>query len=172
MAVYSTVLPDERIISEVTIAQATNISLVVCGGCTNESLAFLHKLPIFTSAEGDMLGESMANNRAIPYSAYITAERIAEMLRNEGYSVNISMIPLAEELLCIQKGDHSTILNCLEETELILALCCPAGAAGIRRQIKNIPIVTLMKPQGQLFYVYKDDLFTRQIVYDESAVIN
>lgn len=172
MAVYSVVLSDERIINEVNNAKATNISLIVCGGCTNESLAFAHKLPIFTSKEGDTLEQSLANNRSIPYAAQTTANRIARMLRNEGYSVNTYMVPLGEELLCIQKDDNGTSLPFSEKTDLILALCCPAGVVGIKRQIRNIPIITLMKPQGQLFYVYRDDMFARQIVFEESTVIH
>lgn len=171
MAVYSTVLSDERIINEVHNAKATNISLVVCGGCTNESLAFTHMLPIITSKEGDTLEQSIANNRSIPYAAQATANRIAIMLRNEGYFVNTYMVPLGEELLCIQKGDNGISLLSSNKTDLILALCCPAGVVGIKRHIKDIPVITLMKPQGQLFYVYRDDMFARQIVFEESTVI-
>lgn len=171
MAVFSSVLSDAEILNKVDHAQAKYIHLIVCGGCANESLAYTNNLPIFTSREGENLEQSIAHNRSIPYAAQITAEQIAELLRNQGYTVTICVVPLGEELLCIQNKASSVSLSSAEKADLILALCCPAGAVGIRQQIKNIPVVTLMEPQGQLFYVYQDDLFSRWIVAEESAVI-
>ena len=172
MAVYSTVISNELILDKVRNFHATNILLVACGGCANESLAFTKKIPIFLSKEGESLEKSILCGHAVPYAAKITADQIAEMLCGKGYYAWTYIVPLNTELLCIQGKDNPTnYLNSMSKVDLILALCCPAGLIGIKRKIKDIPVISLMRSQGQLFYVYRDNMHSREIVYEESFVL-
>lgn len=172
MAVYSTTISDEQILERVRNSHATSILLVACGGCANESLAYTKKISIFISPKEESLEESMLYGHSIPFATKTTAEQIAEMLRDEGYRINICIVPLGAELLCIQgKDDNLSKFSNTSAVDLVLALCCPAGVAGIKRQLKDIPVISLLRSQGQLFYVYKDNLHSREIVYEESVVL-
>lgn len=172
MAVYSTVISYELILEKVRDFHATNILLIACGGCANESLAFTRRIPIFISKEGESLEKSILCGRSVPYAAKMTADQIVEMLCDKGYYAWPYIVPLDTELLCIQSKDNPiNFLNSMSKVDLILALCCPAGVMGIKRQVKDIPIISLMRSQGQLFYVYRDNMYSREIVYEESFVL-
>lgn len=172
MAVYSTMISNELILEKVRDFHATNILLIACGGCANESLAYAKKLPVFISKEGEPLEKSMLCGHSVPYAVQKTADQIVEMLCDKGYYARACIVPINRELLCIQSKDNSiNFLNSMSNVDLILALCCPAGIMGIKKQIKDIPTISLMRPQGQLFYVYRDNMYSREIVYEESFVL-
>lgn len=170
MAVFSTILDDDIILEKAIKPYVKNILLVVCGGCSNESLAYIKKLPVFVSANGKSLIESLADWTAIPYASKSEAERIAKLLEKHGYSVETRLVPLGEDILCIRNELHKGFLQ-NARPDIIMAICCPAGIVGIKQEIADIPIVALMKPHGQLYYKYHDSENTRVIIYDQSMIV-
>ncbi len=172
MAVYSVLLNTQDIIKQVIKHNPKRTLIIACGGCANESLAYDRHEPIFSCESGQTIQDALKSGMAVPYATKMVTEQLEEIIKTNGYEVDICTVPIGESTLCIQDINSQIInKNITQGVELVLALCCPAGIMGIKRAICDIPVVPLMISKGQLFYIYKDKENNRQIVYDQSRVI-
>lgn len=172
MAVYSVLKSDKDILNILKDYDAKRIIIFLCGGCTNESLAYSCKEPIFVSTNNTSIQESIISGDVIPYASVTAGSKIQMFLQAQGYEVDTFLVPLGDNILCIKNDLSPVFCNSISNRyDLILAMCCPAGIAGIREEFNDVPIIPLMKPIGQLFYKYVDSENTRKMVYDKSVII-
>jgi hypothetical protein len=145
MAVYSEVISNESILKSIP-ENVKNILIVACGGCMNESLAYKNDCPIFMHV----------NDEAIPYASFSEAHRIVEFLNIRGYSSNAKVIPCGTPVLCIYSEDYKFVFHeDFFQPDAILALCCDAGLQGLKL-IFSVPVISITKRRGLLFYTYQD----------------
>jgi hypothetical protein len=163
MAVFSEIKADSIILGKLG-DRYKKILLVGCGGCTNESLAYTNHLPIFDEFEGQRISAA---------TKYET-DRIKELLENNGYKVEITLIPLSQNALCIRHDGEKFQMNPNSkfEPDVILAMRCLAGAFGIHSDIEGkIQVMPIMEQKGQLAYYYEEKDKKTIIVYEKSAVL-
>ena len=153
MPQYSQILSDEIILNMVK-PYYKKVLLLGCGGCMNESLAFLHSCPLVVHGKKDTFPalESELN-------------RLVELLNNNGLSAKTLILPPESNLNCIRNihGERFSLPKALP-IDVILVLSCPAGQGGLLRTLKNIPMINITKLTGELYYKFLDDGKKRIIV--------
>ena len=172
MAVYSTIFEDQKIIE--LSSKYKNVLLLGCGGCANESLAFVNNKPLYVVSEEEELDVAIKKSIAIPYSVKEECERIKHLLEANGHFVVSSLIPLSQNTLCIRHDGDKYNINPKSQfvPDVILTISCSAGAFGVYEDIgKSIPVYSIMQSRGQLAYYYKDTFDKREIIYEKSTVI-
>lgn len=176
MAVFSEILPDSEIMSIVNKQSAHRIFLACCNGCTNESLAYTNRVPIFKSPNGQQLSDAFKNGDEIPYASLKEAQRIRALLEINGCSVEYG-ISRPNEIFCIRcVGGAFSFEKILSrfKPDMILSLSCPAGACGLQDGLlainSKIPVIRLMRPLGQIAYMYIDTETERNMIYDKVKI--
>jgi len=174
MAVYSKVMSDATIIN--LIPCKSNILIVGCGGCINESLAYTNRHPIFTAPEGKTL-----DNAAIPIATRYELNRIKGLLEVHGHTVRVfESYELKKDngndgFLCIRKsGKAFDLFGSFSDfpIDVLLTLSCGAGTFGINEDYgEEIPVLQITKPSGMLSYSFIDRENVRHIDYNHSEVI-
>jgi hypothetical protein len=162
MPVYSEVLSDQEILKTVRNCYQ-NVLVIGCGSCMNESLSYLHDLPIFTK-------DNNGNN--VPFSVLSEKKRIVDMLNNEGFHANYqALLPHSNTLCQIDNDKEIYQLSVNSDTEIVLAVCCPAGIIGLKTGVE-IPIIRITKQKGFLAYRHTDDSDgVRRMIQEHSKVL-
>lgn len=153
MPQYSEILSDENILNMVK-PYYKKVLLLGCGGCMNESLAFLHSSPLVAHGSKDTFP-------ALEFEL----NRLSKLLESNGLSTKTLIIPPGSNLNCI-RNIHGTKFTLPKDfnIDVILVLSCPAGQGGISKTLKNIPLINITKLSGQLYYKFLDDGKKRIIV--------
>lgn len=172
MAVYSVIFQNEKILE--LSSGYKNVLLLGCGGCANESLAYLNHMPLYVASKGKDLGVAIETADAIPYSVKNECERVKKLLETNGHFVVYFLIPLSQNTLCIRHGGEKFNFNPDSQfvPDVILTISCSAGAFGIYEDVgRSIPVYSIMQSCGQLAYYYEDLSNERKIIYEKSAVV-
>ena len=161
MPVYSEVLEDQEILNFVR-GKYTNVLVVGCGSCMNESLSYLHNTPIFIK-EG---------NDDIPYSVHNEAERLTTMFNAEGINSTYIIIPKGKNARCMINLDEDIYqLSMDSHPDVILAMCCPSGVHGLVSSSNGVKIIKITKQCGFLAYSYRiNNEGTHYIVKEKSSI--
>jgi hypothetical protein len=147
MPVYSEVLNDEEILKLIK-DKYKNILVIGCGSCMNESLAYLHDSPIFVKG---------TDSKINPYSVLIEIQRITNLLYKEGYHASYLALPSHSNTLCQINCDEDIYpLSMDTNTEIILAVCCPAGVSGLKATANGVNIIKITRQKGVLAYRFTD----------------
>lgn len=175
MAVYSKIMGDAAIINLVS-GKYSNILLIGCGGCINESLAFTNHHPIFNAPEGKTL-----KDESIPIAVRLELNRIKNLLETNGHAVRIfeshelKKYKTIDGFLCIRKsGMPFDLLGLFSDfsIDVILTICCGAGTFGILNDYgKSIPVLQITRAFGMLSYSFVDEEDARRIDYKNSKII-
>jgi len=163
MPVYSEVFSDEEIINLIG-DKYQNILVVGCGSCMNESLAYLHDSPIFVKG---------IDSENIPHSVLIEIQRITNLLNKKGYHADYLALPSHSNTLCQINCDEKIYPLSMDiNTEIILAVCCPAGVSGLKVTVTGVKILKITKQEGFLAYRFTDDPNgVRRMVKEHSKAI-
>ena len=83
----------------------------------------------------------------------------------------------ANEIFCIRNANEPfSIYDVLSEfdPDIILSLSCPAGVCGLHDELQTgnntIPVICLMRPLGQISYVFTDSEMERIMIYDDVKI--
>jgi hypothetical protein len=169
MAVFSRILEDSAIID--AARNFSNILIITCGGCINESLAYSNKLPIFKEVNG----------KTIAYAVHLEAKRISKLLSDNKHIVKVFTSDEVKNLgwedgfLCIRKkGTKFDLFSHIGnfKPDLILSICCAAGTFGIVDNYETkIPVKQITKPLGMLTYVFDYENGEQTIDYSHTKII-
>lgn len=172
MAVFSEILTDSEIMSIIELHNAHKIFIACCSGCTNESLAYTNRVPIFKSPEGKNLKDALIRGEEVPYASLKEAQRLKTLLETRGYLVELAF-SRSGEIFCIRGAGEEFSFKRIISTfspDMILSLSCPAGVFGLQEELSvvdgKILVVRLMKPLGQMAYEYIDTETERIMIYD------
>lgn len=175
MAVYSRLMDDTTIINLVS-GKYTNILLIGCGGCINESLAYTNHQPIFRAPHGKSLEEE-----AIPIATRAELSRIRDLLETNGHSVRVfeshelKKYETIDGFLCIRNSvKQFDLMGFFSDfsIDVILTICCGAGTFGVVEDYGNdIPVLQITKPFGMLSYSFIDEEDVRYIDYKNTKII-
>src|SRR5690606_28034625 len=139
----------EEILAEVR-GKFQKILVIGCGGCTNESLAYIHKIPI-TNVNGHEL-TPIATNEEL--------EKIQTRLLEAGFDVRTTTFPRDWDALCLRQEGKTFQYNPHLDfsPEVILALSCPAGKFSIEEGFEHKPpVIKITRQIGHLaYYSYND----------------
>lgn len=161
MPLYSQILSDNYILKMMK-PEYKKISLLGCGGCMNESLAFLHSTPIIIHNEEDTF-PSIENE----------CNRLVKMLTYHGFFADTIILPPGKNVSCIRNvHNREFFLPENFSSDAILVLSCPSGYWGLSKYIKNIPMYNITKPSGALHYKYFDNGKERIIVYGKLCLFS
>ena len=159
MAVFSIIFPVEKILSLIQ-GKYRKVLVVGCGGCNNESLAYVNNWEICDHIDAS-IGRATARE----------LDGITSVLTENCFEVKSTAVPLGGvNAVCIRYNPHPNF-----KPDVILALCCAAGTFGMRDDLRaagdKIPIFQITSNGGQLAYYYfvKDN--KRWIDYSRSRVI-
>ena len=166
MAVFSIIFPVEKILS--LIQRKYRMVLVVgCGGCNNESLAYVNNWEICDHVDAS-IGRATARE----------LDGITSVLTENCFEVKSTAVPLGGvNAVCIRHDGNQFNYNPHPNVkpDVILALCCAAGTFGMRDDLRaagdKIHIFQITSNAEQLAYYYfvKDN--KRWIDYSRSRVI-
>ena len=115
----------------------------------NESLAYKFGLPIVDRSED--------NRELIPVPIVTEVRRIEQMLRKNGYAVYIKIKKDGIHIGCMNDSSYATWERFYPEKDkpdCVLAICCPAGQAGIQQLSGDIPVKCITKQLGVLSYTF------------------
>ncbi|MBN1368331.1 MAG: hypothetical protein JW967_10445 [Dehalococcoidales bacterium] len=146
MGVYTVMLPDEIIIK--AIEDFTNIVVIGCAGCANESLAYDKDQPQ-KAVFDKFFGQYMPAPDAITQEA----SRLANIFKNKGKDarIAISMVPCSYS----NNGRPAKWKSICSDAEAVVTLCCVAGTVGIKTHLeKSVNIIPGMKTVG-VHYCHK-----------------
>ncbi len=162
MPIYSETIQNDEILN-ILKHRCKKVLLIGCGACMNESLAYLHDLPLSVKGERE---------EYYPIPVIKELKRIAKMLEENGYEVNYEYLAEGSNSRCMIDSTKE-IYNVSYESkpEMILVLSCPAGREGIKSTIKDTPVINITRQKGFLFYKYETNLDgSRNIIKKESKV--
>jgi len=140
MAVFSDIISDQKILVSIP-DESKKILVFVCGGCVNESLAYIKDTPILKNDQ--------------PFASKMEAERISNLLTQKGYDVRIEVLDGAMPVLCIFDDLFPLANDDQFVPDVILALSCHSGVAGLE-MLQSKPVIPLTKQIGYIAYTYED----------------
>jgi hypothetical protein len=161
MGVYSTMLPDEKLLKAVEGLE--RIVVLGCMICANSSLAFAKDLPL-NKISSDKEG---GHPRLIPVAIAEEANRVKTVLGTKVKDVRVEVAPG----LCAISSDSSPgelgWLSRCNDAQAVVALCCAGGVAGLKVRLgKAVKVIPGMRTEGLTFtysiydkargYVYLD----------------
>jgi len=149
MAVYSIPIELNEIITEIR-GKYQKVLVIGCGGCTNESLAYIHNLPITNVNRGELT----------PIATNAELEKLESGLTAAGFDVRTTTFPRDWDALCLrQEGKTFQYNPHLDfEPQVILALSCPAGKFSIEEGFDHkIPVIKITRQIGHLAYFSYED---------------
>lgn len=153
MPLYSQILSNDCILNMINPSYK-RILLLGCGGCMNESLAFLHSCPIVIHNETDT------------FPAIETeCNRLIELLHCHGFSAKKIIIPPGSNIKCIRNiCEKKLSFPEKNSIDVILVLSCYAGYWGFSKVFENVPMFNITKTTGALYYKYFDNEKERIII--------
>lgn len=162
MPVYTEILSNEEIVNLIP-EDCKRVFIIGCGACTNESIAFKKKVPIFNILAGET---------KYPFGTSMELKRIKKDLEDKGYIVNTQYFNDIDGFLCMDDINRELYhLDIEVEPDLIMCLCCPSGLTALKKKISRIPVVCISKVKGTIAYVYEETDNSRVIVKNKSQVI-
>ncbi len=136
LPIYSELIQNEEILN-ILKGRYKKILLIGCGACMNESLAYLHDLPLSVKGEQD---------EYYPIPVIKELKRIAKMLEENGYEVNYEYLSEGSNSRCmIDSTKEICNVSFESKPEIVLVLSCPAGREGIKTIIKEIPVINITR---------------------------
>lgn len=162
MPVYSKTIEDAQILQLVQ-GKYSRIFLIGCGACMNESLALQNDLPIT---------ESLEESKIAPCATAYELRRIANILTDHGYQVEIQYFNDIDGFLCTSEIGHQSHKICwTKNPDVILALCCSAGFHAIKEQFSDIDVIKITRQIGLIMYSFSDQTGKRIIDAEQSKII-
>ena len=162
MPIYSETIPENQIICLLS-RKYSQVFIIGCGACMNESLAFKYNLPITKSIE---------ESKILPYATSCELKKIELVLANHGFNVESKYFNDINGFLCMAGQDSNDYPICWkQEPDIILTLCCSAGFNAIRERFPNYKVVKIAKQTAFISYSFSDKGGERVILKDKSTLI-
>ena len=144
MTSYCELVSDEYLLKQV--GDAKSVSIFGCPYCANQSIAFFKDMSVIGKT-------SLGGIRYTPYAVTEEANRIKEVFKSKGKSVNVNIFgPLASNPFCwmTEKG-RSKIAKACEKSDAAIALCCNLGREGIKSALpESFKVIPGMTALGQI----------------------
>jgi hypothetical protein len=143
MGVYSIMLPDEHLLK--SIQSYSEIVILGCGGCSNDSLAYVN-----CASQKARFEAQNQQYRTEPEAVLSEAKRLKSVF--EKYNKNVQ-IAIGMHLCSSCTGDKpEDWLKICQDAEAVLTLSCVAGTVGAKALInKGIKVIPGMKTIGVLY---------------------
>jgi len=135
---YSELATDTFLLNQV--GDAKSVTIFGCGYCANQSIAYKKDISVIGTS-------SLGGLRFSCFATSAEANRIKELLEQNGKSVNIKFFGLPTSPYCqLNQKDRKKIVNAAKGSDAAIALSCMAGFGGIRsalpESVKVIPGMT------------------------------
>jgi hypothetical protein len=143
MGVYSTMLPDEKLLKAVEGLE--KIVVLGCVICANSSLALAKGVPLNKVSVNKETGKM----NVLPVAIVDETNRVKAILEKKVKDVRVDVAPG----FCIISEDNSPgesgwVGHC-NDARAVVALCCAGGVAGLRVRLgKSVKIIPAMRTEG------------------------
>jgi hypothetical protein len=154
LAVFSEIINEQKLFDSIPYT-CKNILVFACGGCINESLAYKDDVPILKGGQ--------------PFASKIEAKRISDLLTQKGYDTRIKVLDGEMPVLCIYECSSSAVDSEQFTPDVILALSCHSGVAGLE-MLQAKPVIPLTNQIGYIAYTYKDIDNDRMMIKTKTTV--
>lgn len=160
MPIYSEVFSDNEILKIVS-GKYEKILLLGCGACMNESLSYLHDIPL------------TVKNDTVPFAVTEELIRLNRMLCGLGFDSRYECLPEGSNSRCMINPTKPLYLPSLNpRPDVILSMSCPSGVFGLKYVLQDIPIIRITHQKGFLFYVYRTESDkSRTLLKEKSRVM-
>ena len=135
-------------------------SIIGCGGCMNESLAYDGDLCIFK------------DGNSLPAATVHELNKLKEYLHKNNYSVETKYYDDINGFWCMRSIDCQDYdLSWNIQPDIILVLSCPSGQHALSEELSGYTVIGITETLGGLSYCYRDVAGDRFIIKEKSRVL-